>query len=268
MGKYSFTEKKCVVTGASSGIGKEISHCLAKEGVELFLTCHPLEEKELLEWCNFLRITYNVGVDYHVCDLSEDSSPENLYNKVLEKFSKTDILVNCAGIIAHGHFYEIPLSKQIKILEINGKASMSLMYLFLNHMKENGGGKILNISSASAFQPTVNHAVYGATKAFIQNLSEAVAYEARKTGVVISTLNPSYTDTPMLKGENFPEKLFWYKFSGIATPEKIAQKAVSILRKRSTVLIPGLFNKFVHLFLPRILPRKVGVIFSDFMLKK
>ncbi|MCK5098244.1 MAG: SDR family NAD(P)-dependent oxidoreductase, partial [Desulfobacteraceae bacterium] len=190
MPKYSFKNKFAVVTGASSGIGKAISLCLAKKGAKLFLTSHPREIETLAGWCKELKTKYINDVFYSVADLSDKDGPKNLYKSVKEKIDSPDILINNAGILSYGKFHEIPLKDQIKIVDVNARAYMVLMHLFMQNMIKKGEGRILNVSSVAAFQPTSFHSVYGATKAFVQNLSEAVKYDAKGTGVKICTLNP------------------------------------------------------------------------------
>jgi len=92
--------------------------------------------------------------------------------------------------------------------------------------------------------------------------------ELRGTGVRVFTLNPSYTDTPLLKGDGFPERLWWYYFSGKSSPEKIARKGVRAFKKGKVVYIPGLRNWFVHAFLARLLPRGLAGAVSDLALRE
>jgi len=268
MPRYSFKNKFAVVTGASSGIGKAISLSLAKKGAKLFLTSHPMEIENLALWCKELKTKYTNDVFYSVADLSHKNGPEILYKSVKEKIDSPDILINNAGIMAYGQFQEIPLKDQIKIVDVNAKAYMVLMHLFMQEMIKKGEGRILNVSSVAAFQPTPFHSVYGATKAFVQNLSEAVQYDAKGTGVKICTLNPPYTNTPMLTNGTFPKKLRWFSLSGLWEPEDIAEKGIKALKKGKSVYIPGFGNKFMHTILPRFIPRHLEAWFSSVVLKE
>ena len=264
---YSFKNRFAIVTGASSGIGKEISLCLAKKGAKLFLTSHPAEVETLALWCKELKTRYGNDVYHCVADLSDINGPQTLYNFVKEKIDSPDILINNAGILSYGKFHEIPLTDQINILEVNARAYMMLMHLFMQDMIKKGEGRILNVSSVAAFQPTAFHSVYGATKAFVQNLSEAAQYDAKGTGVKICTLNPPYTNTPMLTEGSFPKKVRWFSFSGLWEPEDIAKKGIRALEKGKSVYIPGLVNKFIHTVLPRFIPRNLGAWVSSVALK-
>ncbi len=267
MQKYSFKNKFAIVTGASSGIGKAISLSLAKRGAKLYLTSHPGEAGQLADWCKELKDRYTDDLFYSVADLTDRNGPEDLYKSVKEITDSPDILINNAGIIFYGLFHKIPLKDQINIIEVNARAYMVLMYLFMQDMIKKGEGRILNVSSVAAFQPTPFHSVYGATKAFIQNLSEAVAFDVKGTGVKICTLNPPYTNTPMITDGTFPKKVRWLRFFGLWEPEDIAEKGIKALQDGKSVCIPGLVNRFIHTILPRLIPRKFGSWFSSIVLK-
>jgi short-subunit dehydrogenase len=267
LAKLNLKGKNVLITGASSGIGKELSECFAREGSNLFLGCHPLEGEALVNWAASLHDEYGVRTEAFPIDLSEEDGPDNLRAMVLESVDRIDVLVNNAGILAYGSFHEIPLERQELLIKVNLIAYFKLMRLFLPEMVEAGEGRILNVVSAAAFQPTVFHATYGAAKAFVQSLSEAVNQEIKGTGVRIQTLNPSYTDTPILKGAGFPERVWWYKISGLSDPAVIARKAMKAFKADRAVHIPGTLNWFAHSVLIRVVPRRLTNFISYWGLK-
>ena len=87
------------------------------------------------------------------------------------------------------------------------------------------------------------------------------------TGVKVTALCPSYTDTPLLRGEDFPRRLWWYRISGLSDPAFIARKGVAALRKGKTVLIPGARNKIIHTLVLRLTPRRLMDAISYFVLR-
>jgi short-subunit dehydrogenase len=178
------------------------------------------------------------------------------------------VLVNNAGILLYGNFHEIPLERQELLVNLNLIAYFKLMRLFLPDMVDAKEGRILNVVSAAAFQPTVHHATYGASKAFVQSLSQAVNQEIKGTGVKVFTLNPSYTSTPLLKGGGFPERIWWYKISGLSDPKVIAHKGMKAFKSEKTVYIPGLRNWFIHSILIRLTPRSLVDILSYWALRE
>jgi len=257
LGKFYLRGKNVLITGASSGIGKELSQCFAQEGSNLFLGCHPSEKDILIKWANELQDRYAVKTVTFPIDLSEEKGPENLYQRVKRSVDRIDVLVNNAGILLYGNFHEISLDRQELLVRLNLVAYFKLMRLFLPQMVEAREGRILNVVSAAAFQPTAHHATYGASKAFVQSLSEAVNQEIKGTGVKVFTLNPSYTNTPILKGGGFPDRIWWYKISGLSDPAVIARKGIKAMKREKEVYIPGRINWFVHSVLIRFVPRRL-----------
>ena len=260
--------KNVLITGAASGIGKALSECFAREGSNLFLGSHPREEDQLCHWADYLEHQYHIKTKRFSVDLALDSGPELLHEQVVQTSECIDILVNNAGVMLYGSFAELPLDGQIKMISVNVIAYVKLMRLFLPDLMKRKSGRILNVVSASAFQPSAHHAVYGATKAFVQSLSEAVGQEIKSSGIKICTLNPSYTDTPLLRGKGLPKKLWWFFISGLSSPEDIARKGVNALKKGKLIYIPGIQNWFAHAVLTRVMPRRMMGYISYWVLKE
>jgi short-subunit dehydrogenase len=264
---YQVKGRHVLITGAASGIGKALSECFAREGSNLFLGAHPAEDEKVREWAATLTRRYGIKIWAFPADLAGEKGPETLYELVRATGHPIDVLVNNAGLMAYGNLDQIPLTRQEQVIRVNAIAYFKLMRLVLPDMISRGKGRILNVSSVSAFLPTVHHAVYGATKAFVQSLSEAVNQELKGTGIMVCTLNPSYTKTPLLKQEGFPKRLWWYTYSGLSSPEDVAQKGFKAFRKGKTFYIPGLHNWFVHALLQRFVPRRMTAIISFWALK-
>jgi uncharacterized protein len=260
--------KNVLITGAASGIGKALAECFAREGSNLFLGSHPREEDLLCRWADYLEHQYHIKTKKFLVDLALASGPELLYKQVVQTGEGIDILVNNAGVMLYGGFATLPLDGQIEMISINVIAYVKLMRLFLPDLMKRKSGRILNVVSASAFQPSAHHAVYGATKAFVQSLSEAVGQEIKSSGIKICTLNPSYTDTPLLRGKGFPNKLWWFFISGLSSPEDIAHKGVNAFKKGKLIYIPGFQNWFIHAVLTRVTPRRLMSYISYRVLKE
>ncbi|PKN68780.1 MAG: hypothetical protein CVU54_12980 [Deltaproteobacteria bacterium HGW-Deltaproteobacteria-12] len=262
----SVTDKNVLITGASSGIGKALSEVFAKEGAHLFLGCHPAESPALSAWAEDLKRRYGVRVYTYPVDLAAARGPETIHEQIASTGEFIHVLVNNAGLMAYGDFHRLTLARQEMLIKVNIIAYFRLTHLFAGDMVKRGEGRILNVSSVSAFQPSVHHAVYGATKAFIQNFSEAANQELKGTGVSVCTLNPSYTDTPLLKGEDFPAHLRWYLICGLSSPEDIARKGLRAFLKGKSVYIPGLRNWLIHAVLLRFVPRRLTDQISSWVL--
>lgn len=257
MSKIRLQKKNVFITGGSSGIGRELARCFAAEGANLIMAALDEEKDALKAWGEELRRTYAVDVRTITGDLARPEGPETIYRQVKAYTPHVDVLVNNAGTMAFGLFHEIPAADQERLVAVNLRAYMLLMHWFIPEMVDRRAGYVFNVSSVSAFVPTPRHAVYGATKAFVQNLSEALQQELKDTGVSVFTLNPGYTDTPLLKGKNFPEKLRFYRFGGKSDPATIAEKGVRAFVRGKRVYIPEFRLWFVFFVMNRFLPKRL-----------
>ncbi len=263
----ALADKTVLITGASSGIGKELSRQFALEKCRLVIASLPSENSVLESWADELRRAYHVRVTTVTEDLAEAEGPASLYRKVMESVPHIDILVNNAGVLSFGLFHQLGLSEQERIVAVNLRAYMVLMRLAIPDMVTRRSGSIFNVSSVSAFVPTPRHAVYGATKAFVQSLTEAVSEELKDSGVRLFTLNPGYTDTPLLKKGNFPKKLRFYMFGGKSSPATVASKGIEAFKTGKRVYIPEPHLWFLFSVLNRFSPRIVVNRISEFMVK-
>jgi short-subunit dehydrogenase len=266
MALYDLKDKYVLITGASSGIGLELAKVFAAYGSHLALGCLPNEETALMELKNELEQNHGIRVWPFPLDLAEPGAPKALYDKVTASLPQVDVLVNNAGIMLYGEFHEKAMEQHLRVLKVNAEVYTALMSLFLPDMVARKNGRVLNVSSAAAFQPTCHHAVYGATKAYVQSLSEALDAEVRGYGVRVQTVNPSYTATPLLE-HDFPKRLWWFSVSGLSDPADIAQKAVDAFVRNKAVFLPGWKNFLVASFLPRLTPRRLASILSFQVLK-
>jgi short-subunit dehydrogenase len=174
MSTIALNNKKVLITGASSGIGRELAHCFARERTQLIIASLPSEKKALEEVAETLRREHAVQVQTLYEDLATADGPEKLYRQAVATTPGIDVLVNNAGVMAFGLFHQLSLESQEKIVAVNLRAYMLLMRLFLPDMIQRGTGYIFNVSSVSAFVPTPRHSVYGATKAFVQRDRKSV----------------------------------------------------------------------------------------------
>ncbi|MCX5852631.1 MAG: SDR family NAD(P)-dependent oxidoreductase [Deltaproteobacteria bacterium] len=253
MSHYTLKNRYALITGASSGIGREIARCLAEEGAHCVLNALPSEAGTLDTWARELEARYRVTTWALPVDLATDDGPRELYDAVKRCVPHLDVLVNNAGILTYGMFHEIPRDMHERLLRINVRAYMMLMHYALSDMVPRRQGRILNISSMAAFQATSFQAPYGASKAFVQSLSEAVNLELRDKDIRICTLNPNLTDTPMINA--YPRKIWLFTMSRLFSPAEIARKGVAALKRGRNVSIPGWDNWLLAHVAPRLLPR-------------
>ena len=227
---------KALVTGASSGIGKEIAIYLDKLGYEVILVARNKEKLESVA----KTLTHKPKII--VMDLQQVEDIKSLY--VLVKNDDIDILVNNAGFGLCGNFTDIELSKELEMIDINIKAVHILTKLFLKDMKRKNRGYILNVASSAAFESGPLMATYYSTKSYIYRLTEAINYELKKekVNVHVSCLCPGPVDTNFNNVANV-------KFS--VKPLKadyVAKYTVDKMFNNKMLIIPGLKMKLAKFF--------------------
>lgn len=232
---------KALITGASSGIGRDIAKELSARGYDLILVARDEEKmKQLAD-----EIKTNTTIIS--MDLSIEENCKDLYEKV--KNEKIDILVNNAGFGVYGDFTESNLDKEISMIKTNITAMHILMKLFLKDMKKNNNGIILNVSSSAGFMPVPLMSSYYASKAYILRLSEGVKEELNKakSKVQISVLCPGPVKTNFSKvaGVNFGMQSL--------SSEYVAKYTTKKMLKGKFIIVPG-FTMRVIRFLTKITP--------------
>lgn len=177
-----------LVTGASSGIGRDIARSLAKHGISVIITARRRDR--LTELKDELISKYGIKVKCIAADLSDEKQVFALYEKV--KKYNIDILINNAGFGVFGEFSENNLERELEMLNVNIKANHILFKLFLRDFKKRNIGYILNTASAAGFLPGPWFAAYYASKAYVVRMTYAVAEElrARNSNVRVCVLCP------------------------------------------------------------------------------
>ncbi len=245
-----------LITGASSGIGLELAKCFAADGSRLILIARNTEALESL--AKELRQSHQIEVRVLTADLSLSETPKRIFAELSAQKIAVDVLVNNAGFGANGAFAEIPLSRQLEMLQVNITALTELTGLFLPGMISRRRGGILNVGSVAGFQPGPGMMVYYATKAFVLSFTEALAEELQGSGLNVSVLCPGPTES------NFGNVARGKKVRHVKT-SKMTSAAVAVyghraFRQGKITAVPGWQNKvfvFLNRILPRVLPRKI-----------
>jgi NAD(P)-dependent dehydrogenase (short-subunit alcohol dehydrogenase family) len=178
------TKPVALVTGASSGIGRAASLALVEAGFEVVGTSR-----------NASGVTQRDGVTFLDLNVTSDESVSTLVRRVIERFGRLDVLVNNAGIGAAGAAEESSVAQTQRVFDINFFGVIRLTKAVLPHMRAQGSGRIINISSVLGFVPGPYMAVYAATKHAIEGYSESVDHEVREHGVRVLLVEPAYTKT-------------------------------------------------------------------------
>lgn len=244
------TAETVLVTGASSGIGRELAKCFAADKSNLVLVARSTDALEKL--AAELREQFKIQALVLTADLSKPESPQRIFDEAGRAGITVDVLVNNAGFGLQGMFNELPLARQMEILQVNQTALTALTGLFLPGMIQRNRGGILNVGSIAAFQPGPVMALYFASKAYVQSFTEALAAELSDTQIHVSVLCPGPTSTNFGKVAR-SGKVRRRKLPGM-TAEAVAKYGYEKFRQRRVVIIPGLGNK-LSVFFVRFIPR-------------
>jgi uncharacterized protein len=246
-----------LVTGPTSGIGLELAKCFAAEGSRLVLVARNAEALQSL--AGELQRSHKVEAVVLTADLAQPETPERIFSELQGRGISVDVLVNNAGFGAWGKFAELPLPRQLGMLQVNITALVHLTGLFLPGMLQRQRGGILNVASVAGFVPGPGMAIYYATKACVLSFTEALAEELIGANVTVTALCPGPTLTNFGNVARFPEKRRKIRMATMPA-EAVARYGHRAFRRGKAVAVPGLQNRLIILisrFLPRSLVRRV-----------
>jgi len=262
------TRYRALITGASAGIGAELARLFAEKGHDLILVARREDKLSALA----AELARN-GADVVVMaqDLAIDGAAEALVNRITERALRVDVLVNNAGITYGGAFARMSRDTARTMMHLNMVTLVDLTQRLLPGMMERKFGRILNVSSLSAFQPVPMMSLYAASKAFVLSFSEGLGEELKGTGVTVTALCPGFTDTDMVAdatgaATGLPEipRVF---LAGVAD---VAREGYQACMNGEAVRVPGVANRlsaFWSSTTPRWLVRTMGGIVARQMLR-
>lgn len=247
---------KALITGASSGIGRNMARELAKRGCDLILVARRVNRLEEIK----NEIT-GVSVETIECDVSTEENCTKLYNSVKDK--GVDMLVNNAGFGLAGEFLSTDLNKELNMIKTNVVAVHMLTKLFLKDFAEKDRGIILNVASSAAYMAGPYLSTYYATKNYVRRLTEAVYRELKEknSNVSVSVLCPGPVNTEFNDVANVK-----FALKGLSS-EYVARYAIEKALKGKLYIIPGLQMK-LGVFLLRFIPNKLMLKISAHIQKK
>lgn len=249
-----------LVTGASSGIGREFCWQLAVAGMHLVLVAR--RETLLQNLAQQLVDAHGVRALSLPFDLSEPSAAAQIKRRLDEEQVKVRLLCNNAALGRWGRFEQTPAEVYEEMIQLNTAAMVSLCSHLLPDLTSYPTSVIINVSSQAAYQPVPFMAVYAATKAFVQSFSQALFGEWGGRGVLVQTLVPGPTET------EFDSKAGAYEsaVSKRGTPAEVVRASLAYLGKDNPVVTnaKGLFLQrlFASLAPPKMVIKKVGSMFQ------
>lgn len=243
-------KQTALITGASSGIGLELSKLYAKDGYDLVVVSR---RKEVLDRiASELIAQYGISVRVIAKDLSLPSSPDEIYNELLVSQVNIDVLVNNAGFGNYGFFPQTDTQTDLELMQVNIVALTHLTKLFLPSMIERSHGRIFNIASMASFMSGPYMNTYFASKAYVLNFSVALAVELEGTGVAVSCYCPGPTDTDFGARAHYD---FDLKRKHKMSAEDVAFIGYKGCNAGKLIVVPSFKWRFVT-FLSRLLPRR------------
>lgn len=245
--------KTALITGASSGIGKEFSKIHAEKGGDLIVIARS--ENKLNELKKELEQQHNIDVFVLPKDLTTPNAAKEVYELVQQKGLKVDYLINNAGFGGLGMFNERELEQDLQMINLNISVLTALSHYFLQDFVNNNQGRILNVSSTASLMPGPLQAVYYATKAYVTSFSNALAEELHNTNITVTNLMPGATATEFgrISGMDKTEL-----FKKPATARRVAQDGYEGMLKGKLDVISGLTSaqKLMSAMLP-LTPKKM-----------
>ena len=253
-----------IVTGASSGIGKEFAYQLAQKGYNLILLAR--REQVLQEIAEDLINTHHIKVKYQSIDLSTELMVDNLDR--LTQGLDVGLLISNAGDGRMGAFNKMPLESLERMIQLNVTSHLQLSHWFTTKLlQQNKKGGVILISSTTALQGTPYAANYSASKAYVLNFGEALNYELKDKGIHVSVLVPGPTNTPGLK-ENKDADLVSNLPMKPQEVNHLVREGLDGLSKNLPSKIGGASNRFMYKMMKLTMSRKSASAFWGKMMKK
>jgi short-subunit dehydrogenase len=246
--------KTALVTGASSGIGKDFAVLLAQQGFNLLLVARRESHLQILKI--ELEEQYGIAVEYSVVDLS-DLSACSYWIETLQLVP--DVVINNAGVGYKGKFIEQDWEKQHQMMRLNMDSLTYITHIFGQKMAKKGAGAILQVASIGAFTPCPNMAIYDATKAYVLTLGEALHQELKPHNVTVTSFCPGGTRTEFFETAGL--KLNAIASTTLMDSKKCAQIGLKAMFQGKSLVVPGMLNKVIVFFLrhsPRFLLARVA----------
>jgi short-subunit dehydrogenase len=251
--------RTALITGASSGIGRELARLYAANGDHLVLCARRRQNLEELK--AEIQQAHAVDVLALSADLRDPSAPARIQSTLRKRGTHVEVLVNNAGVTNVEHFVDADEGRLADLVQLNVASLAALTRRFLPAMVERGYGRILNVASLAAFQPVPSMALYAASKAFVLSLTEALSEELRGTGVTVTALCPGLTDTEMVQGAVDRSELERMPSFLLMDAQTVARAGFRACEIGKVVEIPGMVNEWTANWVrlqPRWMVRMMG----------
>jgi short-subunit dehydrogenase len=241
-----------VVTGAASGIGRELARIAAREGSVMVLVD---QSQQLLDNLAVEFASSDIPAHAICVDLACRDAGQRVESRLSELGVYCDVLVNSAGIALIGTAAQLDREEQLRLLDVNARALTDLTIRVLPGMIARRHGGILNVGSICGYVPGPNMAAYYASKAYVRSFTAAIAAEVAGTGVTVTCLSPGIVRTDLFKRGNVGQMRI-LKLMPRASAPATANAGWRAFRAGKTLVVPGLTNRMIlalRFFLPEAL---------------
>jgi short-subunit dehydrogenase len=229
--------KTALITGGTSGIGKELAKLFAQDGYNLIIVARDQSELDSTE-------TELQALGVQVSTISKDlSKMEEAFALCQEVTQQVDVLVNDAAQGVYGLFMDNDIERELDIVHLNICATVILTKHFAQQMASRGEGKVLNLGSIASKLPGPWQAVYHGTKAFVYSFTMAIRQEMKDSGVTFTTLMPGVTDTDFFNKAGMNESRIVQDKDAMSNPADVAKDGYEALMAGDDYVISGFKNK-------------------------
>lgn len=242
-----FTDKAVIVTGASTGIGRETALAFAAAGARVVAAARNAAQLQELAGERILAVP---------TDITRDDDVKRLVETTLERFGRVDILVNNAGFGIRATVENTAFEDAHRLMEVNFFGVLRCTQAVLPHMKKQGRGQIVNVGSVLSLLATPRNSIYCASKFAVRALSDSLRIELRGTGIDVILIMPGYTDTPFFENQvryGGPVRIGPMKGVHPRTVARAILRACARRKREIVLTIPGKFGAFLKRWCPRFL---------------
>ncbi len=265
-----YKDKRVVITGGSSGIGKATAILLAQWGASVCICAR--DEAHLKEAGEEIRSharSDDVKVVYVVMDVSDRRQVRAATPEIIKLLGGIDVLINCAGIAWCGYFQDIPDGVWDAMMQVDYMGTVNVVRAFAPYFIEQRYGNIVAVASVVGYMGVFGYAAYGPAKFAVVGFSECLRHELLPFNVTVSVVFPPDTDTPQWHEENKTKPQETRALAGtikIRPPSKVAACLLKGTARKSFTIIPGAMNKFTY-FMSKHFPFIAWMIISKTLRK-
>lgn len=239
-----------IITGASSGFGKEFVRLLAKERTIDEIWAVARDEKKLQR----LSAEFKKKLKTFSVDLSVKQELESFAEEIKKVSVTVRFLINNAGYGKFGSYKNLTIHESVNMIDLNVSAVVQMGLICIPYMRK--GSHIINIASQASFQPLPYLNIYSATKAFVRNYSRALHVELKEKGISVTAVCPGWMRTAFFDRAEIGAAKSVKKFVCITTPDRVAAKALADAKRGKDISVYGFYVRCAHV-VAKLLPQKV-----------